>query len=52
VVNALLGYEAPHWGVDINLHNLTDRRYFVAANGAGALVGEPRSAFLSVHAAI
>ena len=27
-----------------------DRRYFLAANGAGALVGEPRSAFVSVHA--
>ncbi|HEY0197579.1 MAG TPA: TonB-dependent siderophore receptor [Rhodanobacter sp.] len=52
VVNALLGYETPRWGADIHLHNLTDRRYFVAANGAGALVGEPRSAFLSVHVGI
>lgn len=50
VVNALVGYEASHWGLDLNLHNLTDRRYFIAANGAGAYVGEPRSAFVSVHA--
>ena len=50
IVNALLGYEAPLWGVDVNIHNITDRRYFVAANGAGAFVGEPRSAFVNVHA--
>jgi len=50
VWNGLLGYQAAVWGVDVNLRNLTNRRYFVAANGAGALVGEPRSAFVSVHA--
>jgi iron complex outermembrane receptor protein len=50
LVNASLGYDARHWGIDINLHNITDRRYFIAANGAGALVGEPRSAFVTLHA--
>lgn len=50
VWNGLLGYQASVWGVDVNLRNLTNRRYFVAANGAGALVGESRSAFVSVHA--
>jgi iron complex outermembrane receptor protein len=50
LVSASLGYDAPHWGIDLNLHDLTDRRYFVAANGAGALVGEPRSAFVTLHA--
>ena len=50
LVNASLGYDAPHWGIDINLHNVADRRYFVAANGAGALVGEPRSTFVTLHA--
>lgn len=50
IVNALLGYETSLWGVDINVHNITDRRYFVAANGAGAFVGEPRSAFVNLHA--
>ena len=38
------------WGVDVNLRNLANKRYFVAANGAGALVGESRSAMMSVHA--
>jgi len=50
IVNALLGYQTPRWGIDLNLHNITDRRYFVAANGAGAFVGEPRSAFVTLHA--
>jgi iron complex outermembrane receptor protein len=50
IANALLGYEASIWGVDVNIHNITDRRYFVAANGAGAFVGEPRSAFVNLHA--
>ena len=50
IVNALVGYGTPVWGIDLNLHNLTDRQYFVAANGAGAFVGEPRSAFVTLHA--
>jgi iron complex outermembrane receptor protein len=50
ILNALLGYETPHWGIDLNLHNLTNQRYFLAANGAGALVGEPLSALVTLHA--
>ena len=50
IVNALVGYEAPTWGVSVNIHNINDRRYFIAANVAGAYVGEPRSAFVNVHA--
>jgi iron complex outermembrane recepter protein len=50
VWSGLIGYQATVWGVDVNIRNLTNRRWFVAANGAGALVGEPRSAFVSVHA--
>jgi iron complex outermembrane receptor protein len=50
ILNALVGYQARGWGVNVNLHNLTDRRYFIAANGAGAFVGEPRSAMVDVHA--
>ena len=45
----MLGYETPNWGVDLNVHNLTDERYYVAANGAGAYVGNPLSAFVNVH---
>jgi iron complex outermembrane receptor protein len=50
IVNALLGYEASGWGIDLNFHNITDRRYFVAANGGGAFVGEPRSGSVGLHA--
>ncbi|MFM0200735.1 TonB-dependent receptor [Paraburkholderia fungorum] len=50
IVNAAVGYEAPKWGIDLNVHNLTDRRYFIAANAAGAYVGESLSAFVNVHA--
>ena len=47
--SAMLGYETPRWGIDLNVHNITNERYFVAANGAGAFVGEPLSAFVNLH---
>jgi iron complex outermembrane receptor protein len=50
IANAAFGYRAHHWGVDLNVHNLTNRRYFVAANMAGAYVGEPLSAYVTMHA--
>ncbi|MFM0500799.1 TonB-dependent receptor [Paraburkholderia caffeinilytica] len=50
IANAALGYGTSQWGVDLNIHNLTDRRYFIAANAAGAYVGESLSAFVNLHA--
>ncbi|TDV34285.1 iron complex outermembrane receptor protein [Paraburkholderia caballeronis] len=50
IANAAFGYEARRWGVDLNVHNITDRRYFIAANAAGAYVGESLSAFVNLHA--
>jgi iron complex outermembrane receptor protein len=47
--NAVFGYETPRWGIDLNVHNITNQRYFVAANAAGALVGEPLSALVNLH---
>lgn len=44
IVNAFLGYEAPGWGVDINAHNITDRRYFVAATLSPPMAPAPSSA--------
>ncbi|HTJ94096.1 MAG TPA: TonB-dependent receptor, partial [Pararobbsia sp.] len=49
ILNAALGYDTHSWGVDLNVDNLTDRRYFVAANAAGAYVGNPLSAFVNLH---
>ena len=45
----MLGYDTPHWGMDLNIHNITNQRYFIAANGAGARVGEPFSALVNLH---
>lgn len=36
ILNAACGYATRQWGVDLNIHNLTDRHYFVAANSVGA----------------
>jgi iron complex outermembrane recepter protein len=49
IASAAIGYETPTWGVTLNVKNLTDERYFVSANEAGAYVGEPLSAFINVH---
>jgi hypothetical protein len=29
----MIGYEADKWGISVNIHDLTDERHFVAANG-------------------
>jgi len=47
--NAMIGWENANWGVALNVKNITDERYFVAANGAGGFVGEGLSAFLTVR---
>ncbi len=44
--NAMFGYEEDKWGVTLNVKNFTDERYYIAANGAGAFVGEPLSAIV------
>ena len=50
IANVAFGYDAKNWGVDANVHNITNERYFLAAIAAGALVGEPLSAMVTVHA--
>ena len=47
--NAAFSYDADTWGVSLNVKNFTNERYFVAANAAGGYVGEPLSAFVTVH---
>lgn len=49
VANVLLGFNTPSWGVDLNIHNITNQRFFIAANAAGALVGEPFGVFVNLH---
>jgi iron complex outermembrane recepter protein len=47
--NALLGYVAPHWSVMLNVKNVTNERYFIAANAAGAYVGNPLAAYVTLR---
>jgi iron complex outermembrane receptor protein len=47
--NLMAGYEADNWGVTLNVKNFTDERYYIAANGAGAFVGDPLSAIVNIH---
>jgi iron complex outermembrane recepter protein len=46
--DTVLTYAAQRWDLSLGLRNLTDETYFVAANGAGGFVGEPRSVFVKV----
>jgi iron complex outermembrane receptor protein len=47
--NAMVGWENLNWGVALNVKNITNERYFIAANGAGGFVGEGLGAYLTVH---
>jgi iron complex outermembrane recepter protein len=47
--NIALAYETPKWGVSLNVKNITNERYFVAPNVAGAFVGDPLSAFVTMR---
>lgn len=49
IANAAFSYETPTWAVALNVKNITNERYFVAPNAAGAFVGEPLSAFITVR---
>ena len=47
--NAMIGWDNANWGVALNVKNITNERYFVAANGAGGFVGDGLGAFLTVR---
>jgi iron complex outermembrane receptor protein len=47
--NMMIGWDNPNWGVQLNVKNITNERYFVAANGAGGFVGEGLGAYLTVR---
>jgi len=48
-LDTVLSYAGGHWNASLGFRNLTDTRYFTAANGAGGFVGEPRSFFVSMR---
>jgi iron complex outermembrane receptor protein len=43
--NATFAFEKEAWSFRLNVDNFTDRRYFTAANAAGAYVGNPASVY-------
>jgi iron complex outermembrane receptor protein len=45
----MVSYVRLRWEVSAGVKNLADKTWFAAANGAGALLGEPREIFLSVR---
>jgi iron complex outermembrane receptor protein len=45
-MDAVVSYAPREWAISVGCRNLTDTTYFVAANGVGAFVGEPRSIFV------
>jgi iron complex outermembrane recepter protein len=47
--NAMIGWENANWGVALNVKNITNERYFVAANGAGGFVGEGLGAYVTLR---
>jgi iron complex outermembrane receptor protein len=38
-----------NWSVTLHIKNVTDERYFVAANGTGGYVGNPLTACVTAH---
>jgi iron complex outermembrane recepter protein len=49
LVNLVFAYKQPSWDASLGITNITNERYFVEANGAGALVGEPLGVFAATH---
>ncbi|HEY0182128.1 MAG TPA: TonB-dependent receptor [Rhodopila sp.] len=50
ILNTTVGYDNERWGASLDVRNITDQRYFIAANGAGGFVGEPLGVFFNLHA--
>jgi iron complex outermembrane receptor protein len=50
IFDANLTYSQPKWDVSIGIKNIANTLYFTAANGAGAFVGDPRTAYIKIDA--
>jgi len=42
-----VSYDRPRWEISAGIKNLTNKTWFLAANSAGAFLGDPRTFFLS-----
>lgn len=47
-VDLMLGYELPHWAIQLNVQNLTDETYYESGQLRSALPGSPRAAIISL----
>jgi len=50
IENLQFGYAEHHWGVDLNIDNVTNQRYYIATNVVGAYLGAPLAAYVNLHA--
>lgn len=48
--NLQFGYAERHWGIDLNIDNITNQRYYIATNVVGAYLGAPLAAYATLHA--
>jgi iron complex outermembrane receptor protein len=49
IFDANITYSQPQWDVSAGIKNIADRRYYIAANGAGAFVGDPRTVYVKAN---
>jgi iron complex outermembrane receptor protein len=47
-LDAVFSYAAERWSASLGMRNIANTTYFVAANGAGGFVGEPRNVFVQL----
>jgi iron complex outermembrane recepter protein len=48
-LDAVLSYVGRSWDASFGVRNITDTTYFIAANGGGGFVGDPRTYFVSLR---
>jgi len=49
IENVQFGYAERHWGIDLNVNNVSNQRYFIATNVVGAYLGPPLAAYVRLH---
>ncbi len=50
--DVVLTYAPREWSISVGCRNITDTTYFIAANGGGAFVGDPRTYFVELRTTV